>query len=460
MSHELRTPLNAILGFSRILYRTHNLTADLKNGLQTINRSGEYLLTLINDILDMSKIEAGRMVLNEVDFDLHQLLKDVVELSSVRAKSKDLTIALQRGSTVPQYLHTDEIKLRQVLINLISNAVKFTTMGGITLEVSYEAPDALSTSDSEPQKHTLRFKVIDTGQGIAPEELDKIFEAFVQTRTGIKSLEGTGLGLSICQKFIHLMGGEIAVESTLGQGSTFFFHICVPLGQEAALEEDEHLRQVIGLEPQAAHRSSRPQDYKILIVDDIQTNRQVLFNLLNPIGFSLQEATNGQEALVLWKSWQPHLIFTDMRMPVMDGYTAVKQIRASETKADLPRTPIIAVTASAFHEETRDVLDVGCDEFLSKPFKESSLFEILQTFLQIRFIYQTVHTSPEKGSLDALTTLPDAMQAQLKQAIEHVDIATLTQLVESIHQQNPSLARTLQAHLDDFEYTTILDALP
>ncbi|MCB0166829.1 MAG: GAF domain-containing protein, partial [Anaerolineae bacterium] len=320
MSHELRTPLNAIIGFSQLMMKNTGrngpaLPAEYEENLRIINRSGEHLLTLINNVLSLSKIESGRTTLNENDFDLYQMLDDLEDMFRLRAQSKKLRLTVER-TALPQFIRTDEVKLRQVLINLLNNALKFTEAGGVNLRIwGHRDP---SNGGQSPFHGTqpaisLYFEVEDTGPGIAPEELATVFDAFVQTSTGQSSNEGTGLGLTISYQFVQLMGGELTAASELGQGTLFTFDIKASLAQAGQVKTESRDRRVIGLAPNQPH-------FRILVVDDSETNRQLVRKLLTPLGFAVKEAVNGQDAIALWQQWKPHLIWMDMRMPVMDGY--------------------------------------------------------------------------------------------------------------------------------------------
>ncbi|TAF09271.1 MAG: response regulator, partial [Nostocales cyanobacterium] len=315
MSHELRSPLNAVIGFSQLMLRANNLPSEQYENAGIIYRSGEYLLTLINHILDLSKIEAGKATLNINNFDLYRLLDDLEDMLHLRAADAGLQLIFERTENVPHYICTDEVKLRQVLINLISNAIKFTPTGAILLTVTKE-------NEAAENVFPLHFSVRDTGVGIAPAELPKLFDAFIQAEAGREMQEGTGLGLAISRKFVQLMGGDIAVESELRKGSTFYFHIQVKLGQSKMIDHTQERKRVLGLTP------GQPT-YKILAVDDKPINRQLLIKLLQPLGFEIKEASNGKEAIAIWDEWEPHLIWMDMRMPVMDGYEATKYIKST-----------------------------------------------------------------------------------------------------------------------------------
>ncbi len=319
MSHELRTPLNAILGFSQLMTKSANLASEHKDNLDIIIRSGEHLLTLINQVLDLSKIEAGRTTLNETNFDLYCLLEELQDMFQLKANDKGLRLLFDRSPDVPQYLRTDEVKLRQVLINLLNNAIKFTQQGSVSLKVKNQKSKV--KIETQASNYQLHFEVEDTGLGIAPDELDNLFQAFVQTKTGQESHQGTGLGLVISHQFVKLMGGEIIVNSVVSKGTTFKFDIKVSVVDGKDVESKQPSRRVIALEP------NQPR-YRLLVVDDKWDNRQLLIKLLKPLGFEVEQASNGQEAVEIWENWQPHLIWMDMRMPVMDGFEATKQIRA------------------------------------------------------------------------------------------------------------------------------------
>ncbi len=369
MSHELRTPLNAILGFSQLMQHTPDLPLEHYKNAEIIHRSGSYLLSLINNILDLSKIEADKTTLNIQDFSIHSLLNELREMIQLRANKAGLSLVFDCSSEVPPYICADDIKLQQILINLLSNAIKFTQQGEIILKVGCSSPSI------SPLR--LHFSVQDSGVGITPEELPKIFEPFNQAEAGRELQEGTGLGLTISRKFVQLMGGEILVTSELGKGTTFQFQIPVQQGQGLVEPKVTNHQKILGLAP------GQPQ-YKILVVDDIEVNRKLLVKILSPLGFQVQEAKNGKEAIALWESWQPQLIWMDLRMPIMDGYTATKQIRANTQGG---KTIIIALTADVRQDNRATVLAAGCDDFYTKPFKEETIFAALSQHLGVGYIY-------------------------------------------------------------------------
>ena len=372
MSHELRTPLNAILGFTQVMSRDTSLNRQQQENLGIINRAGEHLLNLINDILEMSKIEAGRTTLNITGFDLLGFLKSQEEMLYLKAQSKGIKLIVEIASEVPQYIRSDESKLRQVLLNILGNAIKFTEKGAVTLRVT------TNTSLLSNSSVSLIFEIEDTGPGIAPEEINLLFEAFGQTEVGRKSQQGTGLGLPISRKYVQLLGGDIRVSSVVGKGSCFSFEIPISQANVDEIKTDISNRKVIGLAP-------NQQEYRILVVDDLPESRRLLLYLFQSLGFQVQQAENGQEAVAMWQSWQPHLIWMDMRMPIMDGYQATKQIKADPKGK---QTVIIALTASAFEEDRKMVLEAGCDDFIRKPFQQDVLLEKISQYLKVSYIYE------------------------------------------------------------------------
>jgi len=437
MSHELRSPLNAILGFSQLMARSPNLTQEHRHDICIINRSGEYLLTLINNVLDLSKIEAGKMSLNPINFDLHRLLNELEELFSLQGEDKGLKLNFHLSSDVPRWLCTDSLKLRQVLINLLNNALKFTAKGEVEVTVARE----------ETQ---LIFVVSDTGAGIAQNELEKLFQPFSQTQTGRDSQDGTGLGLTISRKFVQLMGGELTVQSQVNKGTTFSFNIPIEEVQTSELVNPTRSSRVIALAP------NQPT-YRILIVDDKPINCQLLTRLLQPLGFALFEAHNGQEAIDIWETYSPHLIWMDMRMPVMDGYEAVKYIKGT-IKGNA--TAIIALTASVLEEEKIVILSAGCDGFVRKPFTESVIFETMAKHLGVRYIYEEVSPVINTGSSYILTpedlqVMSSAWLVRLHQAALDLDDELILTLIEQIPETYSRLAQGLKDMLEAFRLDKI-----
>ncbi|MBN3960211.1 hybrid sensor histidine kinase/response regulator [Nostoc sp. NMS8] len=446
MSHELRSPLNAIMGFSQLMLRAKNLPSKQYDNAVIIYRSGDYLLTLINNILDLSKIEAGKMTLNPNDFDLYRLIYDLEDMLHLQASNEGLKLTFQCSENVPHYICTDAVKLRQVLINLISNSIKFTEEGEITVTVnnsSEEFTDILS----------LEFQVHDTGVGIAAAELPKIFNAFSQAQAGKESQEGTGLGLAISRKFVQLMGGDIWARSQLGKGTSFKFNIQATLGQKINNPTLGLYSKVLGIAP------GQPI-YKILIVDDKSINRQLIIQLLEPLGFEIKEASNGKEAITIWDEWEPHLIWMDMRMPVMDGYEATKYIK-STTKGNA--TAIIALTASVLEEEKAIVLSAGCDDFLRKPFAEHTIFDTLTKHLGVRYIFAENNPAnleyTEKNDLtsDNLTCMSQEWIHQFYEAALEANANLIIELIREIPQTETFLIQSLTKLVRKFEFEQLVN---
>lgn len=449
MSHELRTPLNAILGFTQIMQRDRSLNKTQAENLHIIGRSGDHLLALINDVLDMSKIESGRIALHKTDFDLRQSLNVVREMFQMRADTKTLFLNVEQAENLPQYIRTDEKKLRQVLINLIGNALKFTESGGVTIRVhlAQDQGDASSLVN-------IYFSVSDTGVGIAAHEADQVFDPFMQTEAGRKAEQGTGLGLPISRKFVQLMGGDITFRSEVGIGSTFEFRIQVELSESVKAIASQPTSRVIGLAP-------HQKNYRILVVDDYWENRQVLVKLLTPLGFAVKEAENGQVAVEVWEQWQPDLIWMDMRMPVMNGYEATTQIR-SQIKGQA--TTIIALTASTLEEEHAIVLSAGCDDFVRKPFLEQVIFEKMANYLGVQYVYEeTAPHQPEtsqslgKFSAESLLVMPQEWLEKLHRAASQLNENAIARLLAEVPKEHFLLVKEIEDYVSDFEFEQIIN---
>lgn len=510
MSHELRTPLNAILGFTQLMHRDKCLSDEQQEYLEIINHSGEYLLGLIDDVLELSKIESGRFSLNLNSFDFYRFLDSIEEMFQMKAEQNGLYLMILVSSAVPQYIKTDQQKLRGCLINLIGNAIKFTQSGGVVLrvrlsngradlrigsgeemeEMQEEGEEKLSPISNAPLStpHSLIFEVKDTGSGIAPDEIATIFQAFAQTETGRKSEEGAGLGLAISQKFVQMMGGEITVSSIVGQGTTFRFNIKLVSGDRSEIVAKPQQR-VIGLQP-------NQESYRILVVDDTRENCLLLIKLLQPIGFEVIEAENGEEAITQWLAFQPHLIWMDTRMPVMNGIQATQEIRArekgrivrsevgeerkvgeiednsqSEREFLIPNrhTIIIALSASAFEERRGELLSAGCDDFVRKPFTEEVIFDKISQYLGVRYVYEDLPESTkvdrnfnpfsEKSDsflLEKMAIMPSIWLRELEKAARNLDEDIVIQLIDQIPESNKLLAEGLSDLLDNFRLDIIL----
>ncbi|MEG4441749.1 GAF domain-containing protein [Microcoleus sp. AT9_B5] len=513
MSHELRTPLNAILGFSQVMVRDSSLNNQHQQHLEIINRAGEHLLSLINDILEMSKIEAGRSQLNESSFNLMRLLKTLEEMFRLKAKSKKLQLNLEVGDGVPHFVSGDEGKLRQILINLVGNAIKFTEMGSVTLRVKKKVEESLraeaaelsdtqtkladagfehseslgvetaaiqkqpgwctgfnqserlgdcdcvDANDLRPEVLRLQFEIEDTGLGIAPEEMNKLFEPFEQTKTGQMSQQGTGLGLPISRKFVQMMGGDITVKSKPEMGSKFAFDIQISLAPASEIKILKPQKKVIALAP------NQPE-YRILVVDDRADNCLVIERLLSPLGLIVRSARDGEEAIAVWEDWQPHLIWMDMQMPVMNGYEATRKIKAHPLGK---QTVIVALTASAFEEERQTILGAGCDDFMRKPFEAKILFAKMEELLGVRYIYEESVDAPleNESEINGVTS-NQSVESQLGQMplewVEKISHAAheccddkIVKLIEEMPSQFALAAQYLTTLVQDFLFDDIIE---
>lgn len=442
MSHEIRTPMNAILGFAQLMQRDPQLTPTQREHLNTISRSGEHLLALINDILEMSKIEAGHITLNPMAFDLQALLEDVEVMFRIRTDTKQLKFVIHKPANMVRRIVADQGKVRQILINIIGNAVKFTHAGGIYVRVT--------TKPVEGSRLLVSIEIEDTGLGISEEELDGLFKQFVQTSSGISTGGGTGLGLAISREFARLMGGDITVNSVVGKGSVFRVELYVePVG---VLTDDAEgsLKHVLALKPQK-------EPSRILVADDKPENRRVLISLLSSVGFVVREACDGQEAVNVFKEWSPDLILMDMHMPVMDGFEAIRQIRAAETGK---RVVIIAITASAFDEMRHNVMTAGAEAFVVKPFRIDEVLEKIRQFLDVEYVYEAAEdpypAQEQSGHKEvSLGGLPPGLLRQMHHATLSGDMDRLDTLIKEVEGLDAGAAFTLRKFADDFRYEAL-----
>jgi signal transduction histidine kinase/DNA-binding response OmpR family regulator len=454
VSHEIRTPMNAILGYSQLMLRDPNLGSSAKDNLTVISRSGEHLLTIINDVLDMAKIEAGRMNLTTTAFNLRTLVRDMESMFQLRAVAKNIQFEVLVAGEPIEDIVADEGKLRQVLINLLGNAVKFTERGRIALNVSLD-----HRADG---RLWLSARIEDTGIGLTPEDQSRLFQPFVQGRTEPHTHEGgTGLGLAICRGVAVLMGGEIKFNSQLGSGSTFSLEIPVELGHPPQIhQQPPGFRRVLGLE-------AGVQAPRILIADDVKDNREWLSRLLTVLGFAVRSVENGEIAVRCWEQWRPQLILMDVHMPVMDGLEATRFIKASPMGRD---TVIIALTADVLDGQRLIVLDSGMDDFLSKPCREGELLEKIRSHLGLVYVYDEetnqgqTKTSASRAQTgltsEQLAELPAHLRGQLLDATLNGNKRLLNSLILQIREAGRNqTAVFLQELADTYEYKKLIKLL-
>ncbi|MEA5617403.1 ATP-binding protein [Cronbergia sp. UHCC 0137] len=471
MSHELRTPLNAILGFSQVISQDHSLSTEHQNHLGIINRAGEHLLNLINDILEMSKIEAGKVRLNLSSFDLFYMLANLEGMLRFRAASKGLQMVFEYAPDIPQYIQTDEGKLSQVLINLLGNAIKFTDTGKIVLRVSICHKEVRRWKNKGKKAHYLPnitpihllFEVEDTGLGISPEEIDLLFAAFEQTETGRKSKQGTGLGLAISRKYVQLMGGDITVNSSPGVGSTFTFDVITGLAVPSEINIKPSHGAILKL-------ADDQQEYRILVVDDSADNRLLLVKILTSIGFQVAEVTNAQGAIAKWETWQPQLILMDVRTSASDSYESLKKIQNQIGKNNQTQhTIIIALTANAFEEECQKMLTHGYDDLIRKPFTRQILLEKISEHLGVKYISElesvnTVATSQstetfsnETELLQSLSEVPFDWLEQVHNAAASCSDDLILELMQQLPADKTLIIQAFKDLANNYEFEKIME---
>ena len=463
MSHELRTPLNVILGFTQLIARNRALDLQQQDYLDSINQSGEHLLNLINDILEMSKIEAGKVSLNPHDFDLYGLLEGIHTMFQFKAHSKGLVLALHKADDLPQYVFADESKLRQVLVNLVGNAVKFTHSGGIQLRVRPDNPFISAQNDekglAQQDSVTLHFEVEDTGPGVSAEDIKALFDPFVQIKNQTIHAEGTGLGLPISRKFVEMMGGEISLTSQVGVGSQFVFSVNAKTARDRSLLFSKAHQTVIGL---VANQPS----YRILVVEDRPKNRQLLVDLLSPVGFEIKAARDGLEAVNVCESWQPALVWMDIRMPIMDGYEATRQIRS---RASSQKPIVIALTGNAFISEQQRAIAAGCDDLVCKPFRTETIFEKIAEHLGVQYLYSepvvgaaSLHQQMRSDATPHLTAedlqmLPSDWVAKIHRAATKVNGREIVHLLEALPPEQETIRLAFKRLVENFSFEEIVN---
>ena len=396
MSHELRTPLNGILGYAQILQQSRTMEEKEKKGVDIIGQCGTHLLNLINDILDLSKIEARKMELHPVELHFPSFVQGVVEICQIKAEQKGVEFIYKSDPNLPVGIEADEKMLRQVLMNLLSNAIKFTEKGRVELTVKSQP-----VSSNESEMHAIRFEVKDSGIGMNPEDIEKIFLPFEQVGSIKKQSEGTGLGLAISQKIVEMMGGQLQATSQLNKGTTFWFEI--------DLKETSNWQEVAQIASiQGKITGFQREECKILVVDDRWENTSVVVQLLEPYGFNMKAAKNGREGLDVAREWQPDLIITDLTMPVMDGHEMLAQLRLSPELS--PDLKVIVSSASVFESDRQKSLQAGANDFLPKPIQKDVLLQTLQRHLDLEWVYEQQATPATKARIviDKATLIPQS----------------------------------------------------
>lgn len=448
MSHEIRTPMNAILGFSQLMRRDPAATAPQRERLDIINSSGEHLLELINEVLEISRIESGRLTLNKAAFDLHALLEDLEKLFTAKAQAKDLRMELEISKEVPRFCSGDKGKLRQVLSNILSNAVKFTAQGGVSLRAR-----AVGLGGAG---FRLEAEVQDSGPGMTPEEAAGIFKPFEQTQAGRTEGSGTGLGLAISREYAKLMGGAVTVDCRPGGGCVFKVSVIMEEAGQADITEADGIRHVKALKP-------GQQPCRVLIADDKEDNRTFLAELLGQTGFETRAAADGAQALKEFEAWQPHIILMDLRMPGMDGHEAIKRLRATEKGRAVK---IIAVSASAFTEMQQEAKTSGADDFIAKPFREAELFEKIGKLTGLQYIYEDLPPAgPGAAAAEVLKPemfagCPPALLDQIREAAVACDFDVIVALSAQVEPVNLKAAQGLRALAQKYDLKGILAAVP
>lgn len=446
MSHELRTPLNAVLGFSHLLREAADATPNQIESLENIIRSGERLLKMINDVLEIARIEAGRSIIEESTFDLSETLQETKSLTYIRAAEKGLAFSLALEPDLPRHIRADARKLGQVLLNLVDNAIKYTTVGSVVLR-------ATVAGWPSPDRARLRFEVEDTGPGIAEPDLERVFLPYVRLAQQQPTETGTGLGLALCREYVELMGGKLEVTSELGRGSRFHFEIEAAAGTQSVPVPPPR-RRLRGLAP-------GQRRYRVLIAEDHPESRRLLVRLLEPLGVLVRDVADGQQAVAACADFRPDLVFMDIRMPVVDGFEATAAIRRTELGRSVK---IVAVTAHALEEEKQRILAGGFDGFIGKPYTDRDIFDALIEQLGASLEFYPDSDAKASGAeleLDptALAHLPPALFQKLATAVELLDESAIVETIERIAVVDPDLAAALRHRAGDLRYAELLAVL-
>ncbi len=456
MSHELRTPLNGILGYTQVLKRGERLTEDQQQGLGIIQHSGEHLLTLINDILDLSRIEADRLDLYPAPFDLSRFTETIGSIIRMRAREKGIDFEYDAPTNLPAGLYADEKRLRQVLFNLLGNAIKFTESGQVALRIS--VIDDVDVNSDDLERHnitrhsslvTLQFHIEDTGVGIVPDQLEAIFQPFEQVGDMQQRASGTGLGLAISQALVQAMGSELRVRSEPGKGSAFWFDVRLPVAEISEEPEEKDVRKVVG------YRGKRRS---VLVVDDDPNSRSVVRRLMEPLDFEVAEAENGQEGVDIARRLRPDVMLMDMRMPVMTGLEAVSRIRRIDELRDVV---MLSFSANVFDADKHESLRAGCDGFISKPLAVEELFAVMRSCLKVEWIY--AEEDEDGTAVRAETVAPPheeiAILYDLAMQGNMHEIQNRASHMERVDVKYQPFARTLRELARNFEDEKILSLI-
>lgn len=447
MSHELRTPLNAILGFAQLMSRDAGMSHELRDNLAIIHSSGQHLLGLINDVLEMSRIEAGGATVHEAAFDLRRLVSEIEDMFRLRALEKGIAFDVFGIDSLPQYVRADESKIRQILINLIGNAVKFTQVGGVTLSVR---AGAALVPDSQIE---LSFEVEDTGGGFDEAESESMFLPFVQARAGIQSQQGTGLGLPLSRQFARLMHGDLIAKSGIKGGALFIARVQLSIADPDEVPKRKAARRITSI------AQGQPQ-FKVMIAEDRWENRKLLELLLIPLGFSVRSAANGAEAIDIWREWRPCVILMDMQMPIVDGYQATSEIKKSPGGAE---TCVIALSASAFEENRALILASGCDDFIRKPFRPEDVLSALENHIGVRFVEdpeeEPATAAPTNSDTVSFRGVPDAWRAAFGRANEQLDVQAMERLLSQLSAEHTALSDLLRKLVYEYAFEQISEVL-
>lgn len=439
MSHEIRTPLNAILGYTQLMQLEKSFPEELKEYLDAIDGSGRHLLSVINNILEISKIEAGKVQINEESFNLPNMLKEIDAMFRIKIDETRILFNISKQKNIPDFLHSDQVKIRQVIINLIGNAVKFTERGSITLTITEQS--------RRRDTVRLRFEVKDTGIGIPKEKLNSIFDPFEQVEGKNEQKEGTGLGLAISRMYVKLLGGDISATSTEDEGSSFVFEIDLKI-DTSTKEENYNGKEILSIANTEKART-------IMVVDDIKSNRDIVSRMLKSVGFLTVEAVDGEAAVRIFNEYHPDLVLMDIKMNGMDGLEALKRIRAQDRNL---KTPIVMVSAYSLKEFENDAINSGADAYITKPFRREEVLNLLGKLLGIKYNYRITESISEKldeQNIDysgRVKILADKVKSDIKEALELGDIDKLMELIKIIEQRDSVLAQKLKELADEFNY--------